>query len=457
MNTLIILSSLGIITLFAEIFRFRKALFPLILIGLAGAFAITAMQFGKTPQSIFNMMVFNNYSVSFSCGLILICFLWFMMARNYFLQETSVTDHFALILFSLVGAVVMVSYSSLVMLFLGIEILSVSVYVLAASDKASVMSNEAGFKYFLMGSFASGFLLFGIALIYGVTGSFDIVQIGTHISSHSQTGLLMAGMLLMLTGVAFKCSLAPFHFWAPDVYDGAPTTVTTYMASVVKMAAFGAFFRLFSVGFPALVHQWAPVLWWMVILTLFIGNITALRQLSVKRMLAYSSIAHAGYIAIAIVSLTNTSAAAILYYTVTYSIATITAFTVLYIVTRNTGRDDFGAFEGMAKNNPFLAFVMTVAMLSLAGIPPTAGFFGKYYIFLTAIHSHYTGLVIVAVIAALAGVYYYFRVIISMYFKPEKSDIPASIGSLHQIVLFITTLLTLLLGIFPEWILKCLI
>jgi NADH-quinone oxidoreductase subunit N len=455
MNTLIVLSALGVVALFAEIFRFRKALFPLILIGLAGAFAATMMQYGNSTE-VYHMLRFDNIAVSFSCALILVCFLWFMMARNYFLQETSVTDHFALILFSLVGAVIMVSYSNLVMLFLGVEILSVSVYVLAASDKSSVLSNEAGFKYFLMGSFASGFLLFGITLIYGATGTFDLNEIGRIISTSPHTGLIMGGVLLMLMGVAFKCSLAPFHFWAPDVYDGAPTTVTTYMASVVKMAAFGAFFRLFAGGFSSLTQEWAPIIWWIVVLTLFIGNVTALRQLSVKRMLAYSSIAHAGYIAIAIVSMTNTSAAAILYYTTTYSISTITAFTVLYIVTRNTGRDDFGAFEGMAKNNPFLAFVTTIAMLSLAGIPPTAGFFGKWYIFLTAINSHNSSLAIIAVVAALIGVYYYFRVIISMYFKPEKSDIPNSIGSLHQIVLFITTLLTLLLGIFPEWILKLL-
>jgi NADH-quinone oxidoreductase subunit N len=455
MNTLIVLSALGVVTLFAEIFRFRKALFPLILIGLAGAFAATACAYtNEVAQPIYNMMVFDKLAVTFSCALIFICFLWFMMAKNYFLQETSVTDHFALILFSLVGAVVMVSYSNLVMLFLGIEILSVSVYVLAASDKSSVLSNESGFKYFLMGSFASGFLLFGITLVYGVTGSFDLATIAQYFTAHQISGLLMAGVLLMLVGVAFKCSLAPFHFWAPDVYDGAPTTVTTYMATVVKMAAFGAFFRLFATCFSTFADDWAPILKWIVILTLFIGNVTALRQLSVKRMLAYSSIAHAGYIAIAIASLSHASAAAILYYTVTYSISSITAFTVLYIVIRNTGRDDFGAFEGMAKNNPFLAFVTTIAMLSLAGIPPAAGFFGKYYIFLTAINVHNTMLVLVAVLAALVGVYYYFRVIVSMYFKPEKSDIPNSIGPLHQVVLFITTLLTLLLGIFPEWILK---
>jgi NADH-quinone oxidoreductase subunit N len=265
----------------------------------------------------------------------------------------------------------------------------------------------------------------------------------------------LMGILLLLVGLCFKASLAPFHFWAPDVYDGAPTPVTAYMATVVKTAAFGAFFRLFYTCFPDLIEQWSNVLWWIVALTLFIANITAVRQTSVKRMLAYSSIAHAGYLAIAIVSMNgDASARSILYYTLSYSISTIAAFTVLYIVSRNSGRDDFGAFEGLAKTNPFLSFVMVVAMLSLAGIPPTAGFFGKYYIFQNAINTHNAGLVIIAVLGALVGVFYYFRVIIAIYFKPEQSNIPVTVGGLHQVVLFITTLLTLLLGIFPDWVLQ---
>lgn len=455
MKTLIILSALGIVTLFAQVLRFRKALFPLILVGLAAAFFATTADLNSHPQPLFGMMLFDNYAIAFSCSIILIAFLWFMMARNYFLQETSATDHFALVLFSLVGAVSMVAYSNLTMLFLGIEILSLSVYVLAASDKGNVLSNEAGFKYFLMGSFATGFLLFGITLIYGVSGSFNLAAIHQSIGMHQQPMLVLAGIVLLLVGLCFKASLAPFHFWAPDVYDGAPTPVTAYMATVVKTAAFGAFFRLFYTCFPDMVAQWAGVLWWIVVATLFIANITAVRQSSVKRMLAYSSIAHAGYLAIAIVAMNgDASARAILYYTLTYSISTISAFTVLYIVSRSTGRDDFKAFEGLAKTNPFLSFVMVVAMLSLAGIPPTAGFFGKYYIFQNAIAAHYTGLVIIAVLGALVGVYYYFRVIIAVYFKPEHSTIPVTVGSLHQVVLFITTLLTLLLGIFPDWVLQ---
>lgn len=452
MNTLIILSVLGVITLFAEIFRFRKGLFPLILIGLAAAFIFTVMEYNH-PQVYFGMMNFDNYAVVFSSSILVIAFLWFMMAQNYFLQETSVTDHFALILFSLVGAIVMVSFNNLTMLFLGIEILSVSVYALAASDKSNVMSNESGFKYFLMGSFATGFLLFGITLIYGVTGSFDLTTIHQHIATGNQTGLALAGVLLLLVGLSFKSSLAPFHFWAPDVYEGAPTTITTYMATVVKTAAFAAFFRLFSTCFAEIAGHWTQVLWWMVIITLFVGNISAVRQKSLKRMLAYSSVAHAGYIAIAIVSMSATSASAIFYYTLTYSISSITAFTILFIVSRHKNSKDISAFEGMSKANPLVSFAMTVAMLSLAGIPPTAGFFGKYFIFFTAIHQGYTLLVLIAIIAALIGIYYYFRVIIAMYFKPEQQLVPIKVGALHRIVLIITTVLTILLGIFPDLIL----
>lgn len=453
MNTLIILSILGVITLFAEIFRFRKGLFPLILIGLAAAFVFTAMDFDN-PKIYFQMMNFDNYAVVFSCAILIIAFLWFMMAKNYFLQETSVTDHFALVIFSLVGAVVMVSFNNLTMLFLGIEILSISVYVLAASDKGNVLSNEAGFKYFLMGSFATGFLLFGITLIYGVTGSFDLTIIQQHLSGSNETGLALAGILLLLVGLSFKSSLAPFHFWAPDVYEGAPTTVTTYMSTVVKTAAFAAFFRLFSTCFAGLSGQWTDVMWWIVVITLFVGNISAVRQKSLKRLLAYSSVAHAGYIAMAIVAMGSMSASAILYYTFTYSISSITAFTILFIVSRHKGSKDITAFEGMSKANPLLSFAMTVAMLSLAGIPPTAGFFAKYYIFYTAIHNGNTLLVLLAVVAALIGVYYYFRVIIAMYFKPEQQLVPIKVGAMHRIVLIITTILTILLGLFPDLVMQ---
>lgn len=455
MIILLLLTFLGLITLFAEIFKFKRILFPIILVGMTVAFFLTAGLWNTNPAPLFGMMIFDNYAVDFSCLLIAITFIWFLMARSYFLQETSVTDHFGLILFSLLGAVIMVSFTNLTMLFLGIEILSISLYVLAASDKTNILSNEAGFKYFLMGSFATGFLLFGITLIYGVTGSFDLSSIHNQLVSKPVPGLALAGILLLLVGLGFKTSIAPFHFWSPDVYDGAPTTVTTYMATVVKTAAFAAFYRLFSTCFAELSSQWTNVFWWMIFFTLFIGNITAVRQVSVKRMLAYSSMAHAGFLAIAIMSLDGiTSGRAIFYYTATYSIATITAFTVLYSISRHTGREDFGCFEGLSKTNPYLSFVLTISMLSLAGIPPTAGFFGKYYIFLSAIETHNLGIVIIALMAALIGVYYYFRIIVAVYFKPEHSVIAIPVGLMQLIVLFITTILTLIFGLFPDLLLR---
>ena len=281
MITLIILTALGILALFAQVLRFRKGLFPVILVGLAVAFYFTIPD-NNSPEWLVSMLKFDSYAVAFSRSLIIIAFLWFMMARNYFLQETSATDHFALIIFSLVGAISMVAYNNLTMLFLGIEILSLSVYVLAASDKGNVLSNEAGFKYFLMGSFATGFLLFGIALIYGVSGSFDLLTIQQSMSMHMQPGMALMGVLLLMVGLSFKASLAPFHFWAPDVYDGAPTPVTAYMATVVKTAAFAAFFRLFYTCFQDMIGQWSNVLWWIIALTLVISNVTAVRQESVK-------------------------------------------------------------------------------------------------------------------------------------------------------------------------------
>jgi NADH-quinone oxidoreductase subunit N len=301
------------------------------------------------------------------------------------------------------------------------------------------MSNESGFKYFLMGSFATGFLLFGITLIYGVTGSFDLITIQQHLSTSGETGLAIAGVLLLLVGLSFKSSLAPFHFWAPDVYEGAPTTITTYMATVVKTAAFAAFFRLFSTCFAGMAGNWTDVIWWMVVLTLFVGNISAVRQKSLKRMLAYSSVAHAGYIAIAIASLSAKSASAIFFYTFTYSISSISAFTILFIVSRHKGSKDILAFQGIGKANPLLSFAMTVSVLSLAGIPPTAGFFAKYYIFLNAINNGNTLLVLLAVIA--------------MYTKPEQQLVPIPTNLLQRIVLVITTILTLLFGLFPNLVL----
>ncbi|OFY86968.1 MAG: NADH dehydrogenase [Bacteroidetes bacterium RIFCSPLOWO2_12_FULL_35_15] len=452
MKALVLLSSLGVISLLAEIFSFKKLLYPLVLIGLITTFVLNIFDW-DTNELYFNMMRYDNYAVAFTSVILVIAFLWFLMSESFFKEETSQADHFALVLFALVGAVIMVSYTNMTMLFLGIEILSISMYVLAGSKKDDVASNEAAFKYLIMGSFATGFLLFGVALIYGSTGSFDLMEIRTFISSHQGTvpAIFYAGVLLMLIGLAFKVSAAPFHFWAPDVYQGAPTVITAIMATIVKTAAFAAFLRLFSTTFAEVSSTWVNILWVMAALTLLVGNITAVLQTNTKRMLAYSSVAHAGYMLLALLAGNQYSNSAILFYTAAYSIGSIGTFCILNIVSTAKGNINTDAFKGLGKSNPFLAFVMTVALLSLAGIPPTAGFFAKYYIFTAAFQAGYAGLVLIAIIASLVGVYYYFKIIIAMYFKEGKGEV-IEVQTNHKLLLALVALLILALGLFPDYL-----
>jgi NADH-quinone oxidoreductase subunit N len=456
MNAVYILSGLGIFSLLAEIFNFRKVLFPIVLLGLLSTAILLILDWNTGLSHYSNMLTFDNYAVAFSTAISFIAMLWFMMSKDYFENNTHVTDHFALVLFSLVGAVFMVSYSNLAMLFLGIEILSISLYVLAGSKMNDLSSNESSFKYFLMGSFATGFLLFGIALVYGVTGSFDLTKIADVISNgNAQFGsLLYAGILLMMVGMAFKISAVPFHFWAPDVYEGAPTVVTAFMSTIVKIAAFAGFFRLFATSFASVSSQWIDVVQVISILTLLVSNITAVYQISVKRMLAFSSVAHAGYMLIALVSLNDISDSAILYYVLSYAVASIAAFAVLHNVAMTNENASVDSFNGLAKRNPFLSFVMTVALLSLAGIPPLAGFFAKYYIFTVAFQSGHIAIVLIAVLTSLIGIYYYFRIIIAMYLKSSEVLTPVPVSLLHKITMIICMLASIVLGIFPDLIIK---
>jgi NADH-quinone oxidoreductase subunit N len=454
MNAVYILSGLGIFSLLAEIFNFRKILFPVVLLGLLAAAALLLLDWNSAASYYSNMLKFDNYAVAFSTAISIIALLWFMMSRDYFENNTHVTDHFALVLFALVGAVFMVSYANMAMLFLGIEILSISLYILAGSKMKDLSSNEASFKYFLMGSFATGFLLFGIALIYGVTGSFDLNTIAEVIASPSVAfpALLYAGVLLMLVGLAFKISAVPFHFWAPDVYEGSPTVVTAFMSTIVKIAAFAAFFRLFAACFAPVSAQWVDVVQVLTILTLLVSNITAVYQNSVKRMLAFSSIAHAGYLLITLVALGAHSSGAILYYVVSYAVASLAAFAVLHNVAFENENAAADAFNGLGKRNPFIAFIMTVALLSLAGIPPLAGFFAKYYLFTVAFESGYVNLVLIAVLTSLIGIYYYFRIIIAMYLKSPETLSPVEVPLLHKIMMVICLLASIILGIVPDLI-----
>ncbi len=455
MKALILLSSLGVLSLLAEIFSFKKLLYPLVLLGLTVTFVLNIGEW-NTNVTYFKMMTFDNFAVAFSSVIIVVAFLWFLMAEGFFKEESSQTDHYALILFALVGALLMVSYTNMTMLFLGIEILSIPMYILAGSKKDDLSSNEAAFKYLIMGAFATGFLLFGITLIYGSTGSFDLTEIQNAVSVPGKVpGIFYTGVLLMLVGMAFKVSAAPFHFWAPDVYQGAPTMMTAFMATIVKTAAMAAFLRLFDTTFVRVSGTWTEVLWVMAALTLLVGNITAVFQTSTKRMLAYSSVAHAGYMLLALISANVYSSPGILFYTLAYSIGSIATFCIVSVVVNARGDDGIHSFNGLAKTNPLLAGIMTIALLSLAGIPPTAGFFAKYYIFTSAFMAGNVGLVLIAIVASLIGVYYYFRIIIAMYFKEGKHE-EVDVDMNHKILLIVIAFAIVALGIFPDVVVRLL-
>lgn len=459
MKGLFIISGLGILAMLAEIFKFKKILYPLVLVGILAAYACNFMEWNNNLDipMFRNMIRFDNVALAFSGVILATAFFWFILANDYFEQD-HVTDHFALVLFALVGALMLTSFSNMTTLFLGIEILSIPMYVLAASRKRDLASNEAGFKYLIMGSFASGFLLFGIALIYGATGSFDLMTIRSFISQADGNlpVFFYAGVLLVLVAMCFKVSAAPFHFWAPDVYEGSPTVITALMSTIVKTAAFAAFMHLFLVVFGKVSDSWTMVLAVIIALSLIISNITAASQTSVKRMLAYSSISHAAFMLMAIIANNRGFASinAILYYSLAYSIGSIAAFTVVYNVSKETDNSNIEAFNGLGKRNPFVAGCMVIAMLSLAGIPITAGFFAKYFIFTLLIGTSFKWLIILAILTSAIGVYYYFKVIIAMYFKPAKEDQKIVLETSHVLLLALTTLFTIALGVVPKYIIE---
>ncbi|MCC6372094.1 MAG: NADH-quinone oxidoreductase subunit N [Bacteroidia bacterium] len=457
MKGLLIISALGIIAMLAEIFKFKKMLLWIVLIGIIGAYAATLMEWqtGMSISYFKDMIAFDKPAIAFSGIILATAFFWFILANDYFEEDTNVTDHFALVLFAIVGALMLTSFKNMTTLFLGIEIMSIPLYVLAASKKGDIKSNEAGFKYLIMGSFASAFLLFGIALIYGASGSFDIMEIRSYISTQGGNLPLFfnVGVVFMLVAMCFKVSAAPFHFWAPDVYEGSPTLITALMSTIVKTAAFAAILRLFMVAFGNVSVTWTAVLAGVIALSLVIANFTAAVQSSVKRMLAYSSISHAAFMLMVILAnqRSNISVDAIIYYSLAYSIGSITAFGVLYNVTRN-GNENFEAFNGLAKRSPMLALCMTIAMLSLAGIPITAGFFAKYFVFTTMIGTPYKWLLILAVLTSAVGAYYYLKVVIAMYFKQGHHNETLPVETSNKIVIAVTAVITVLLGLAPAFI-----
>lgn len=454
MLSLFIVSGLGVLAMLSEIFKFKKYLFPIVVGGLIGAMGAVYAEWehpGCYPL-FSNMISFDKMALAFSGVLLITAFFWFIFANDYFEEESNVVDHTSLVLFALTGALMLTAFRNMTTLFLGIEIMSIPLYVLAASRKRFLASNEAGFKYLIMGSFASGFLLFGIALIYGATGSFDLNDIRQFVADNAGNlpSFFTAGVIMLLVAMCFKVSAAPFHFWAPDVYQGSPTVITALMSTIVKTAAFIAIVKLFMIGLAGVSSTYAGVLSVIIALSLIVANFTAAVQSNVKRMFAYSSISHAAFMLMVILAnvRNNSSVNAILYYSLAYSIGSIAAFTVLYNVSRD-GDESYESFNGLAKRNPLLAACMVVAMLSLAGIPITSGFFAKYFVFTQLIGTGYKWLLILAILTSAVGVYYYFRIIIAMYFKNSEKQEPVFFETSNKFVVVIATMITLAIGFMP--------
>ena len=460
MLPIITLSLLGVINLFIGLNENRKTLMPLAFLFVAISLAAVVLDANLSidwPNIMNNnMLVMDTYSMVFS-GIMLFTALMIVPLAGLYttMPKAQPAEYYSIMMFSLVGAIMMVSFGNLLMLFLGIEILSIPLYILTGADKRNIKSNEAALKYLLMGAFATGIFLFGVAMMYGATMSFDISAIAAATEApgfaDSDSFLLyVLGTSLILIGLLFKVSAAPFHFWTADVYEGAPTVFTAFMATIVKTAGFAAIVRMLSIPLASQHAVWVPILMAMAVITLLVGNTSATVQHNVKRMLAFSSVSHAGYLLLALT--TGAAAAAlepVLFYSLSYSLGTVTSFTVLMLVSKSRGKEDIKAFNGVAKTNPFLAFAMTVSMLSLAGIPLTAGFFGKFFIFRLAIE--HTGLLVFAVVMSAVGLYYYFKPIIAMYSKqPEVGTTAISVNTSINIMLVVTTVLTILLGVAPS-------
>ncbi len=452
MKALTYTSFLGIACLVLEIFNLRKVAVPFVLLSLAAIFGLNLTEWNTNQIYYHDMLRGDNFAIAFTGLLIIIAFLLVCLSGNFFQsEETKLADYIAIIIFTLCGAIAMVSFSNMTVFFIGLEVLSISLYILAGSKKTDIRSNEAAMKYFLMGSFASGILLFGITLVYGASGSFNLSEIATYATSGKVDAIFQVGVVLILIAMLFKVSAVPFHFWAPDVYEGSPTLITAMMATIAKVAALAAFYRLFSTCFINSFHVFAWVLSFVAILTMLLGNLTALNQDSFKRMLAFSGIAHAGYMLLAIITLYGNKANSLFFYATAYSFASIGAFAIAMIVMRNMKSEKIEAFNGLGKKSPLLAFTLTVLMLSMAGIPPMAGFFGKYYVFLDAIRNHHLALVLVAVVTSVISVYFYFKVILAMWTK-DSDEATFSADMPYTIVSLICLAVTILLGLSPSLI-----
>ena len=455
MNAIILSAIWGVIMMFCGVFIKSKTTPKYIAIaGLVSILISSTFEY-LNHKSFFNIQIndmlrMDNFNLAF-IALILLCTLIYFLLNGAEIEKVGehVGEYYALIFFILSGIAIAATFNTLLMLFIGIEIISIPLYILTGSDKRNLKSNEAALKYFLMGAFSTGIMLMGITFIYGGTPNATFYIDKIMLGNGQMPVLISVGLLFIMVALSFKVSAAPFHFWTPDVYDGAPTVFTSFMSTIVKVAGFFAFIRLFEHAFGSMQDQWQKLITLITIATLLIGNITAVFQQSVKRMLAYSSIAQAGFMLLAVFALNDKAKEGILLYTAAYSLATIGIFGVL------TKMEDYtiDGFNGLAKSQPLMALTATIFLLSLTGIPLTAGFQSKFFMLMAAVQNgHQIWIVIVAVLFAAISAYYYFRVIQAMYFKEgnENTIQTTAISKPFQIMLVVISIMILIIGIYPE-------
>lgn len=452
----------GLIILTLDLFLTPQSRYLNEVVGLTGlgvAF-IVVLCATREPQQVFmGMAVVDPLGTFFHAIFLLIAALTMLLSASYVRREgVSAGEYYTLLLFATTGFMFVASAADLVMIFLAIETLSIATYILAGLLREAPPSQEAAFKYFMLGALSSAFLLYGIATIYGALGTTNVPKLAQLLSQGAFSPLLLMGMALLIVGLGFKVAVVPFHMWAPDVYEGAPTAVTAFMTAGPKAAAFAAFLRVFFQGFaaPALAQKWIPIFAVLAALTMILGNVVAIAQKSVKRMLAYSSIAHAGYAFVALVAHNDLGASSVLYYLVAYALMSLGAFTVLIVVARREEqRYAFDDYAGLGTTHPLLAAVMSLFMFALAGFPPTAGFAGKFYVFSAAVQAGHYVLALLGVLTSVVSVVYYARVVMLMYMHEPNGNRPAPrLAPTTAVVLGVTGLGILYMGVFPGSVLR---
>lgn len=429
----------------------------LMFISLVGLLMTAISAFAKHPLPAFaftDSYIVDHLSIFFICIFTLSSALTILLSFEYNERKgIKAGEYYALILLCTVGMIILASSTDMIMIFLGIEIVSICLYVLAGFRRDDPVSNEAALKYFLLGAFATGFLLYGMALIYGSTGSTNLFKIAGFIKTEGTQSnpLILMGIVFLVIGFGFKVAAVPFHMWAPDVYHGSPTPVTAFMAVGPKAAAFAAFFRVFAEAIPDMSLSWEILLCIIAVLSMFVGNLGAIMQTNIKRMLAFSSISHAGYLLIAVIAKSSLAGSGLLFYMLAYAFTTFGAFGIVILLGKKEKENlELENYSGLAYKHPILALSMTVFLLSLGGLPPFAGFVAKFYIFSAAIEEGFVTLVVIAVLNSAISFYYYLKVVVFMYMKEPNSEFQISLTPMTLFVVIVGIIGTVELGIFPD-------